>query len=65
MKENNTKITADPNEFTDFENVKLEHPENRKTSFATNWRNHPGDGVTLRQNRFTSHVLLSANAASH
>ena len=57
MKENNAKNTFGPNEFTDFDNFKLEHPENTKTIFATDWPNHPGDGITLRQNRSTSHVL--------
>ena len=47
MKENNANNTFGPNEFTDFENFKLEHPENTKTICATNWPNHPGDGITL------------------
>ena len=57
MKENNEKTDAGPNEFTDFENFGVEHPDPPKTIFATNWPNHPGDGITLRQNRSTSHVL--------
>ena len=56
MKENNAKNAFGPNEFTDFEKFNLEHPENPKMIFATNWLNHPGDGITLRQNRSTSHV---------
>ena len=27
-----------------------------KTMFAMNWPNYPGDGITLRQNRSTSHI---------
>ena len=31
---------------------------------ATNCANHPGDGITLRQNRSTSHVIWRERAAS-
>ena len=50
MRENNGKNTAGPNEFTDFEQFGLEHPDSIKTIVATNWANHPGDGTcgTLR-----------------
>ena len=50
------KNTAGRNEFTDFEQFTREHTENIKTMLAMNWPNHPGDGITLRQNRSTSHV---------
>ena len=56
MRENNGKNTAGPNEFTDFEQFNREHTENIKTMLAMNWPNHPSDGITLRQNRSTSHV---------
>ena len=46
MRENNWKITAGPNEFTDFEQFGLEHPDRTKTIVVTNWANHPGDGIT-------------------
>ena len=42
------KNTVGPNEFTDFEKFDVEHPENIKTIFGTNWPNHPGDGITLQ-----------------
>ena len=56
MRENYKKNTVGPNEFTDFEKFPVEHPDRIKTILATNWRNHPGDGITLRHNRSTSHV---------
>ena len=58
MPENNGKNTAGPNEFTDFEKFEVEHPENTKTRFTMNWPNHPGAGITLRQNRSTSHAVI-------
>ena len=48
MRENNGKNTAGPNEFTDFEQFGLEHTDSTKTILATNWANHPGDGITLQ-----------------
>ena len=48
MRENNGKNTAGPKEFTDFEQFRLEHPDSIKTIVATNWANHPGDGITLQ-----------------
>ena len=48
MQENNGKNAAGPNEFTDFEQFGLEHPDSIKTIVATNWANHPGDGITLQ-----------------
>ena len=56
MRENNGKNTAGPNECTDFEQFGLEHTDRPKTMLAMTWPNHPGDGITLRQNRSTSHV---------
>ena len=50
MRENNGKNTAGPNEFTDFKQFGLEHPDFIKTIVATNWTNHPGDGITLLAN---------------
>ena len=41
----NAKNSAGPNEFIDFEQFGLEHPDRTKTIFATNWANHPGDGI--------------------
>ena len=58
MWENNGKNTAGPNEFTDFEKFEVEHPETTKTILATNSPNHPGDGITLRQKRSSSHFRL-------
>ena len=58
MRENNGKNTAGPNEFTDFEQFGFEHPDRTKTIVATNWANHPGDGMTLQAQRSTSHVKL-------
>ena len=66
MRENNGKNIVGPNEFTDFENFDVEHPNRIKTSFVTNSPNHPGDGITLRQNRSSSHIIIcKANAASN
>ena len=48
MRENNEKNTVGPNEFTDFEHFNREHPKGTKTIVATNWANHPGDGITLQ-----------------
>ena len=56
IRENNGKNTAGPNEFTDFEQFGLEHGDRTKTIVATNWPVHPGDGITLRQDRSTSHM---------
>ena len=56
MRENNPENTAGRNEFTDSEQFGREHPENNKTMLAMNWPNHHGDGITLRQNRSTSHM---------
>ena len=58
MRENNGKNEAGPNEFIDFEQLGLEHLDSPKTIVATNWANHPGDGITLRQNRCTKHVMI-------
>ena len=58
----NGNNTAGPNEFTDFENFKLEHPENTKTTFATNWPNRPGDGITLRPTLATWSAYFVGNA---
>ena len=46
MRENNGKNTAGPNEFTDFEQFPVEHTDRTTTVLATNWPNHPGDGIT-------------------
>ena len=46
MRENNGKLTAGPNELTEFELFGLQHPDRIKTIIATNWANHPGDGIT-------------------
>ena len=48
MRENYGKNTVGSNEFTDFEQFGLERPDRTKTIFATNWANHPGDGITLQ-----------------
>ena len=56
MQENNWKNTAGPNEFADFEQFRIEHTGRLKTILVTNWPVHPGDGITLRQNRSTSHI---------
>ena len=58
MKENTAKNAFGQNEVTDFEKFNLEHPENPKTIFATNWLNHPGDGITLRQKLDESFVNM-------
>ena len=55
MRENNGKNTAGPNECADFDQFGLEHADPSKTILATNSPNHPGDGITLRQNRSSSH----------
>ena len=56
MRKNNVKNTVGPNENTDLEKFHVERTENIKTIFGTNLPNHPGDGITLRQNRSTSHI---------
>ena len=48
MRENFGKNTVGPNEFTDFEKFRVEHPDPPKTIIDTNWSVHPGDGITLR-----------------
>ena len=48
MQENYGKNTVGPNEFTDFEQTGLKHHDSPKTIVATNWANHPGDGITLQ-----------------
>ena len=48
MRENYGKNTVGLNEFTDFKQFGLEHPDFTKTIVATNWANHPGDGITLQ-----------------
>ena len=36
------------NEFTDFEQLGLEHPDCPKTIVVTNWANQAGDGIILQ-----------------
>ena len=62
--EKTMKNIVGPNEFTDFEKFEVEHPENIKTMFARNSANHPGDGITLRQNRSLSHILMCKASAA-
>ena len=45
-----------PNEFTDFEQIEVEHLKGTTSMARPTSANHPGDGITLRQNRSTSHV---------
>ena len=60
------KILVGPNEFTDFEKFEVEQPEGLKTILATNSPNHPGNGITIRQNRSSSHIIIcKANAAGN
>ena len=40
--------TAKPNEFTDFEKFKVEHPPRIKTILATTSVEQPVSGITLR-----------------
>ena len=54
MRENYGKNTAGPNEHAGFEQSGLEHTNPPKPILAMTWPNHPGDGITLRQNRSTS-----------
>ena len=56
MREKHGKNTVGRNEFTDFEKFTLEHPPRIKTILATTSTNHPGERITLRQNRPTSHI---------
>merc|ERR1712115_486594 len=65
MRKNNKRNTVGPNEFTDFEKFEVEHPENTKTILATNSPNHPGDGITLRQNRSSSHIMMCKASAAN
>ena len=66
MQENKLKNAVGPNEFTDFEKFEVKHPNEPKTMFGTNWLNHPGSGITLRQNRATSHIITcDANATNN
>ena len=62
MRENNGKNTAGPNECAGFEQSGLEHTDPPKTILAMNWPNHPGDGITVRQNRSTSHIKYDGGA---
>jgi len=48
-------VVAGTNEFTDFEQFRLEHPGRTKTIVATNSANHPGDGTTLLKNSSSGH----------
>ena len=66
MRKNNERNKVGPNEFTDFEKFDVEHPKITKTILTTNSPNHPGDGITLRQNRSTIHIIIcKARAASN
>ena len=55
-KKNCRKILRHQNKFADFEKFGGEHPSRPKSTLATNCANHPGGGITLRQNRSTSHI---------
>ena len=50
------KIPLEHTTTKDFKKIEFEHPENIKTILATTSANHPGEGITLRQNRSTSHI---------
>ena len=63
MWENNGKNTVGPNELTDFEKFDVEQPDGPKTILATNSPNHPGDGITLRRNRSSSHFRANVRPA--
>ena len=66
MRKNNERNTLGPNELTDVEKFEVEQPDRIKTILATNSTNHPGDGITLRQNRSSSHIIIcEASAASN
>ena len=56
MREKHGKNTVGRNEFTDFEKFEIEHLDPPKTILATTSANHPGEGITLRQNRSTNHI---------
>ena len=64
MRKNNERNTVGPNEFTDFEKFEVEQPDGPKTILATNSPNHPGDGITLRQNRSSSHIIICKASAA-
>ena len=48
----------------DFENFEVEQTDCPKTILATNSPNHPGDGITLRQNRSSSHIIICKASAA-
>ena len=65
-RKNNWKKTVGPNEVTDFQKFDIEQIDGPKTILATNLPNHPGDGITLRQTRSSSHIIMGkATAASN
>ena len=53
------------NEFTDFEQFGVEHPPRIKSILAIHSANYPGNGITLRQNRSTSHITLRCNHSTN
>ena len=55
-KKKHGKNTVGPNDLTDFKQFELKHPPQIKTILAMTSFNHPGEGITLRQNRSTSHI---------
>ena len=64
MRKKQLENTVGPNELTDFETFKVEHPETIKTILATNSPNHPGDCITLRRNRSSSHIIICKASAA-
>ena len=59
------KNTGRPNEFTDSEHFRSEHNFRRKSILAMTLAERPGTGITLRQNRSTSHVITCDTSATN
>ena len=47
-----------------FREIRSWTPQSAKTIFAKNSPNHPGNGITLRQRRSTSHIIICEASAA-
>ena len=56
FEKNIRKNKVGPNEFRNFEQFQVEHLKNNVPMARPTLAKHPGDGITLRQNRSTSHM---------
>ena len=64
-RENFTKNTVGPNEFTDFEKFKVEHRRRPKTISWSNSAQQPGTGITLQLTPHTTAVTHTSAGGVH